>query len=350
MAPHNNFRAPAPGLAAPSPSGARPFAVVAPMGAVGGTSVQLAAAQKDEAPGWQAEGDEGNTEPNSQDCAQQPPQVQAISAAGPTMTSREIAELTGKRHDNVMTDARRMLVELHGEDRLLSFQGTVERVNPSGGTGIGSLVYLLPKRETLILVSGYSVTVRARIIDRLAELERVAVPALPDFNDPAAAAIAWAEQFRAKQTLALQNAAQAAALAVAAPKAAGLDRIAAASEGAVNVRVAAKLADVPEGVFIDLLVEHGWLYRQGRRGGLLGKSDKERAGLVETKRVEVPRSEGAPKVVARVFITTRGLAKAAELIERKAPHLRKAKTATDSQQAQLTLPIEPADAQERSAP
>ena len=32
-----------------------------------------------------------------------------------TMTSLEIAELTGKRHDNVMRDIRSMLVELHGE-------------------------------------------------------------------------------------------------------------------------------------------------------------------------------------------------------------------------------------------
>lgn len=41
------------------------------------------------------------------------------------------------------------------------------------------------------------------------------VAALPDFTDAAAAAIAWAEQFKAKQALALENAAQAEALAAA---------------------------------------------------------------------------------------------------------------------------------------
>lgn len=32
-----------------------------------------------------------------------------------TMSNREIAELTGKRHDNVMRDIRVMLAELYGE-------------------------------------------------------------------------------------------------------------------------------------------------------------------------------------------------------------------------------------------
>jgi phage regulator Rha-like protein len=35
---------------------------------------------------------------------------------------REIAELTGKRHDNILADIKKMLVELHGEGGLLNFQ------------------------------------------------------------------------------------------------------------------------------------------------------------------------------------------------------------------------------------
>lgn len=100
------------------------------------------------------------------------------------MSTKEIAELTGKRHDNVMADARKMLAELHGQDRLLSFQATVERPNPSGGAPIASTVFMLPKRETLVLVSGYSIEMRARIIDRWQELEAGAAPKL-DLRQPA---------------------------------------------------------------------------------------------------------------------------------------------------------------------
>jgi hypothetical protein len=83
-----------------------------------------------------------------------------------TMSSCEIAELTGKEHRNVMRDIRTMLAELHGEDRVLSFERTVQRPNPSGGAPIASIVYALLKREMLILVSGCSTQMRARTIDR----------------------------------------------------------------------------------------------------------------------------------------------------------------------------------------
>ena len=82
-----------------------------------------------------------------------------------TMSSLEIAELTGKRHDNVMSDIEKMLkdLEIHDHD----FAGTYKTAR-----GNEYKCYKLPKRETLILVSGYSVTMRARIIDRWQELEQ----------------------------------------------------------------------------------------------------------------------------------------------------------------------------------
>jgi len=81
-----------------------------------------------------------------------------------TMSSREIAALTGKRHDNVVADVRKMLSELVlGTPEFL---GVYEAEN-----GQQYECFNLPKRESLILISGYSIELRARIIDRWQELE-----------------------------------------------------------------------------------------------------------------------------------------------------------------------------------
>lgn len=86
-----------------------------------------------------------------------------------TMSSREIADLTGKEHKNVLADARKMLNELG----LASAEFSADLPDTYGRT---QPALLLPKRETLVLVSGYSVVLRAKIIDRWQELEAAAPP------------------------------------------------------------------------------------------------------------------------------------------------------------------------------
>lgn len=80
-----------------------------------------------------------------------------------SMSSLEIAELTGKQHKDVLYDIRKMLDEL---GVLAADFSATRKVR-----GREYEVFNLPKRETLTLVSGYSVTMRSTIIDRWQELE-----------------------------------------------------------------------------------------------------------------------------------------------------------------------------------
>lgn len=81
-----------------------------------------------------------------------------------TMSSREIAELTGKEHANVMRDIRGMLEEL-GED-VLRFEDIY-----SDAYGRGQPCFNLPKDLTITLVAGYNTKVRHAIVTRWQELE-----------------------------------------------------------------------------------------------------------------------------------------------------------------------------------
>lgn len=87
-----------------------------------------------------------------------------LSSTPATMSSREIAELTGKEHKNVLADIRNMLEKLKIDCADFSAQY-------KDSTGRSLPCFNLPKRETLILVSGYDIPMRARIIDRWQELE-----------------------------------------------------------------------------------------------------------------------------------------------------------------------------------
>lgn len=75
------------------------------------------------------------------------------------MSSREIAELTGKQHKDVLHDTRKML-------EALGIQSADFSADYKDGRGRVQKELRLRKRETLILVSGYNVQMRAKIIDR----------------------------------------------------------------------------------------------------------------------------------------------------------------------------------------
>jgi len=114
-----------------------------------------------------------------------------------TMSSLEIAELTGKQHKHVLTDIRNMLNSLNIDSAVFTAQY-------KDSTGRSLVMFNLPKDETLCLVSGYNVQVRMRIIKRWQELEEANKNKgifMPNFSDPVEAAIAWANEKRLSQML-----------------------------------------------------------------------------------------------------------------------------------------------------
>lgn len=125
-----------------------------------------------------------------------------------TMSSREIAELTGKRHDNVCRDIRVILSELYGgkPDDYIRNSNLSHLTNQSvtcrqyDKNNPNAWEYLLDRRHTEILITGYDILRRTSVIDRWFELEKqVRQPALPDFTDPVAAARAWADEVEQKR-------------------------------------------------------------------------------------------------------------------------------------------------------
>lgn len=136
-----------------------------------------------------------------------------------TMSSREIAELTGKEHKNVIRDIRTMLDDIQ-EDYPKLDDSILSHVKEDKDNRGYTSCFHLNKELSLTLVAGYNTKMRLAIIRRWQELEEQQgknTLALPNFEDPAEAAIAWALQYKEKQ-LALQQ------LEVAKPKVEFVDK------------------------------------------------------------------------------------------------------------------------------
>ncbi len=217
-----------------------------------------------------------------------------------TMSSREIATLTGKQHQHVRRDIEAMAEGLKTDPSIF---GRIYR----DARNREQREYALPRRECLILVSGYSVELRARIIDKWEELERAARrPVMPDLNNPATLRLLLADYANDKIALEEQ-------VAELAPKAEALDRIATA-DGSMCITDAAKTLQVQPKAAFQFLRAHRWIYsRQG--GGDIAYQDKLASGLLEHKTTTIHRSDGSEKVTTQVRVTPKGLARLAKELQ-----------------------------------
>lgn len=124
-----------------------------------------------------------------------------------TMSSLEIARLTGKPHNDVMKAIRKMepaWEKVHEGKFSLMFR----EVEIGNGAKRQDPYYELTKTECLYVATKFNDEARAKLVLRWEELERknrANMIMLPDFTDPAEAAMAWAKEYREKKVLVIEN-------------------------------------------------------------------------------------------------------------------------------------------------
>lgn len=124
-----------------------------------------------------------------------------------TMSSREIAELTGKEHSNVKRDISAMVLQMNYPDLKLKDCPAFDPSELKGhNIAIGTFEHCgntydefhLDHDYTILLVSGYSVTTRMKIIKRWQELEQSQQPKLPTTYIEALESLVQSEKEKAK--------------------------------------------------------------------------------------------------------------------------------------------------------
>ena len=220
-----------------------------------------------------------------------------------TMTSREIAELCEKRHDNVMADCRK-LADFYAQTYSPEKSGEfVKSATYTDSTGRGLPCFELNKQACLDLVTGYSLPHRHAVNRRWQELE--AEKAQPkELSRMEILKLAMeSEQARIEAEK---------MLALAAPKAEALDRIAQA-DGDMCITLAAKHIGMPPRKLMAWLEQNRWVYRRAGVGKPAAYQDRIQSGHLTHKVTTLPRDDGSEKVVAQVIVTAKGLAKLAEV-------------------------------------
>lgn len=219
------------------------------------------------------------------------------------MSSREIAALTGKDHSHVLRDIRNMVEALFKEDPNLDGLDLKGFSEKSGFVLVlrednwQTKEILVPKRETLILVSGYSLPMRARIIDRWQELEAAQYKPKELTTLEILLIATEAEKGRLKAE---------AALAIAAPKAEFVDKYVESTTGSMGLRQVCKLLGAKQNEFTSFLLDRKIMYRTGKGAPLTPSSNHMHAGRFEVRAGSAEHGETSHAYVQSKF-TAKGV-------------------------------------------
>lgn len=228
-----------------------------------------------------------------------------LDGAPLTMSSREIADLVEKRHDNV-----KRTVETLSERGVIQHPQIEEVKNAQGQT---VTEYRLGKRDSYVLVAQLSPEFTARLVDRWQELEAGAPPAL-NMRDPKQLVTAALQLIEVNQELQATIEQQQKKIAADAPKVQALDRIATVSDGSFCITDAAKTLQIPPRKCFAKLQEIQWLYRRPMGSGWLAYQDRIQQGLMEHKITRGEKSDGTEWTDTQPRITAKGIAKLAQIL------------------------------------
>lgn len=185
-----------------------------------------------------------------------------------TMSSRDIAELTGKEHFHVMRDLRALQGQLGG-----AFGGSIQKwIHPQNGQTYDE--FLLDKNTVLTLLLGYDPVARMKVVKRWQELEaQQPAPAQMTRMDILKLAMA-SEQARIEAE---------AQLALVAPKAEFVDRYVQPGTGSMGVREVCKVLGAKLNEFTDFLLKRGLMYRTTPKSPLTPRAEHMHNGRFEAK-------------------------------------------------------------------
>lgn len=218
-----------------------------------------------------------------------------------TMSSREIADITGKRHDNVMRVCRDLKVG--------GVTPQIEETpytNPSNGQQYKE--FRLSKRDSMVLVARLSPEFTARLVDYWIERE-ASEPKAPviDFSDPrmllGVLTHLQGEVTRKDEVIAEQG-----------TRLKKLDRLEGA-KGSMCISDAAKTLGVARDFLFQFLAARKWIFKRAGNKNWLAYDVIRTAGHLEHDDHLYMDDLGRERVSTRVLVTAKGLVRIAELLE-----------------------------------
>lgn len=235
-----------------------------------------------------------------------------------TMTSLDITNMIneagtqrGERpleHRNVKASIQRLVKS--GAIQLSSLQKVENKqsLSPNKWVEVYEFKGEQGKRDSYVLVAQLSPQFTALLVDRWMELEKQVkeqnAMAIPDFTNPSEAARAWADQFDARVTLALEVKKQNELIEEAKPKIDYYESVK-TTENCLDVTEFAAVLNIGRNAMYEWLRDAGYLIASGSNRNL-PKRRYMQQGLFEVKQTVWRDYEGRKQVSRKTLITGKG--------------------------------------------